>query len=1200
MHTKGWMVLLSFLFMATLFSLSFVSAASSVNQEIQRLTHYAQEYEIGNINYAQFSVYLASVEQNLNEVLGASKQNHDETLKSGQLEEALGPPTEKTEWIWVEKEDREIRLEKEIPVWRRNVYDGKKIQIKLNAWPHFRRANESEPRYRLHSEIIFKRPQDAFDPQETITKIQSLAEKFNADPTSSNADTLARESVMAERRFNEMLERSPEVCESTISTLLGTNAQRREQKTVRKEITLYEGKNYDGMLMLESCDDCDWRWINTHAFVNSRGRGYPGENDRSAPNQEARRAYKDYTSVQFKEEITSSVNAMVSALQEKKSIREHEMKLRTLNDAWNEQSNNIYNQIDENFRKKRESLTSAQQQQYDWQSEEQERRTLEQQSRTFNYLDRINFYNALFAPYKMREQRFHQVSFERRLIDTKRTVTAEMCGNEKDDDGDTLVDCADDQCGGNICGSKEIAITQNGSNFTVRRDMFCMQKVCSLKPDAAILQPHELNRIDDQPRQTCKQHPAIECDGIVLFKGKDANNCPLQPVCIASKSACTLDSECPQPRCGTVACIENACKVTRIEACKESACLSGQEKTQQCSNGETLIVELCVEGSWQSTFEACESPATTNQNQTDKPPVSPVPLCKAREECAENEVCSNGQCEALPEVHTPVSETELTRASPASQEKPTQLEDIPKESAESKPSESSIPPSESEKITSNLLTPLRFISSLITGRVTNTEENTTPQEKNTTNEPNNTIQPTQNESMSISRNESTRDRNESHSLRNDSNTRRNETHDFPRTNESQNRQNETHYEENRSMGQYNEQREQPQIYEEQLGVFQVGGSCQKSQERQEGNIHFGGWGKPFEIIEPLKQSYYQTGGEWCQREYENLVKQRRELEQSFNEEFAAWFFEKHMANGADDWETLTSGIFNLYWRDVELSQQLSQRLDCLDQKTLPPHTLMSFKYETEYGKIEFWEELKHLKLNPQDEQAVDVITPYMKVFLFPPKEFIVYELQKAMEAREFPGSPEDRAERESEEGLTEEEKTQIRRDKKFMRQLREAIEQYDGNLDVSLRLIEPDKSVVFNLYVQVNEEDIMKIKPMPPAAQPAQDILLEVNFDEVYDLMDFIQREMEGGHLESPPWDRKPRRVTDTAKEMYNGIKVWFRVQSLIKAIEVTPKEQEEEMQDLMKAMVWKMMTKGDHNEGNGPSAHTGKEMIRNETVELR
>ena len=64
--------------------------ASSIDNQIQKLTHYAEEYETGNIDYVQLILYASSVSQNLNELLGATRSEHGDLLKQDKIESVLG------------------------------------------------------------------------------------------------------------------------------------------------------------------------------------------------------------------------------------------------------------------------------------------------------------------------------------------------------------------------------------------------------------------------------------------------------------------------------------------------------------------------------------------------------------------------------------------------------------------------------------------------------------------------------------------------------------------------------------------------------------------------------------------------------------------------------------------------------------------------------------------------------------------------------------------------------------------------------------------------------------------------------------------------------------------------------------------------------------------------------------------------------
>ena len=90
-----------------------LAATGSVDSEIQKLTHYAEEYETGNIDYVQLILYVSSVSSGLNEILGATMTEHGDLLKQEQIEAALGEPQDYTKWVWIEGEDHEERLDEE-------------------------------------------------------------------------------------------------------------------------------------------------------------------------------------------------------------------------------------------------------------------------------------------------------------------------------------------------------------------------------------------------------------------------------------------------------------------------------------------------------------------------------------------------------------------------------------------------------------------------------------------------------------------------------------------------------------------------------------------------------------------------------------------------------------------------------------------------------------------------------------------------------------------------------------------------------------------------------------------------------------------------------------------------------------------------------------------------------------------------------
>jgi len=202
-----------------------------------------------------------------------------------------------------------------------------------------------------------------------------------------------------------------------------------------------------------------------------------------------------------------------------------------------------------------------------------------------------------------------------------------------------------------------------------------------------------------------------------------------------------------------------------------------------------------------------------------------------------------------------------------------------------------------------------------------------------------------------------------------------------------------------------------------------------------------------------------------------------------------------------------------------------------------------------------------------------------------------------MVAGEFPGSPEDKMERKNQEGLTEEEKQAIKMNEAFMNKIKKISEKYGGNLDLVIQLKDFETNeVVFNLYAQINEENILTVQPMLPEQIPQEDARIEVDFQEVYDLIYTTQKEMQGEQIQSPPWDEKPKN--EGVKGVVDGVKMYFKVRSLLNSAKIYPPEAEGDVRDLIKTALKMVMKMGqDNGAEGGAEATTTEEQAVDKTV---
>jgi len=1277
MIKRGFVVILFLLLL--IFNLNFILASSGpMDNEFKKLANYAGEYETGNIDYVQLLIYISSIREKMNENLGASGKEMGGILKEEQLKSFLGTPTEETKWVWSESEEKEKKLDNPVPAWRKIIFDGRKIQIRLNAWPNifskkeFKEDNEDQKDknkeledlvgklvYRLNFEIEFKRPEEQLNIQEKINEIKEIAQDFSLDSSSENAENLAKQSVTAEKTFKSYFEQSGEKCEDVMASIFGTENKKQTQKLLVQEINFCEGDNFEVIARLEMCDECEWNWINIDFRFEGRGPGFKIKEGKM--NQPSPDKYQNMGVGEFEAEVKSIIDKIKQSCGNKDfdSIINAKSELWPLNDAWSQKSNDVWKELDKIYESQRKSMTQEQRQEFDqnygWIKQEQEKNKKAKDLMKSNYESRKQFYSNLFSGYDIKESYYTQVEFQKRLIEEFKERGEEICNNNQDDNNNNQIDCADEQCGGKICGKGKNIQEGNETNET-EVDFYCIEGECKAK--------EEIKEVIRNVSVICQALPSVNCSegSKAFFSRYDNTNCPIETSCLKETDSCNVNEDCIQPACGIAECRENKCEVTQLTECRELECIEGDERICE-SDGR--IVEICNNGFWEKTGECEQTPEIRNETIVGNE-------CLSASDCGNDNICNNGMCQVLPQViiTEPVEEVLIGEKEQEQQtEEQTQEQNqqesnpIQEETAgtEQSPSESETTSESTSESTSG---PSSSQETSVTGKVItgfDTEESNPSQELTSSPESNQQNQQSENQESNQqnqqSENQESNQQNPPNNQPSEQNKEDNKNKDDERRREEdkerRDEENERRNKENKERcekeckrpciekcirtecgeelkcvveeaqkkceesckaeddciekcskgGDWWKEFENKDEHKEEKGVFQVGGSCRTSQGKTEGFIWFGGWGDPFQQIQNLKNKYYSGGdADWCKYDFENLKKQRQEFEKGFNQEFVTWFFEKYLTNSAENWEQSVSGIFELYWKDVENSREMAYRMQCLGLDNLPDVNLVNVKYESEYGSIEFWEEIKTVKLEGMDKE-VQIVSPYMKVWVFPSKEFIIYEMKKSMKNHEFPGSSEEKTERKNQEGPTAEEREQIKQDKNFMEKIKEISKSYGGNIDGVIRIID-NGTTVFNLYAQVNENDIIKIEPMPPEEVPQEDVRIEIEFQKIYDMIHMEEKDMKGQRTESPPWDKKAQPI-QKIKETVNNVKMFFKVRDMLNSAKVYPEAKEKEARSLMK-LFFNMMMKSEkdnnqemNKEGENNQESEDKKILQDEKNSL-
>ncbi len=279
---------------------------------------------------------------------------------------------------------------------------------------------------------------------------------------------------------------------------------------------------------------------------------------------------------------------------------------------------------------------------------------------------------------------------------------------------------------------------------------------------------------------------------------------------------------------------------------------------------------------------------------------------------------------------------------------------------------------------------------------------------------------------------------------------------------------------------------------------------------------------------------------WCEFNFEHLIKERIELQESYNQEFLEWFFEEYMMNSEPDrWDDYQDGIYDVYWKFVESSEKTNQHLRCLNLNKFPSeYELVSeIEYESEYGYVKFWEEKAVL-------DGVEIFSPYMQIGIaFPPKEFLKENFRTSMERGVMPGPP-----GQEKPELSPAEIKKAKQDKKFMKEITDISDDFGGSA-YFLITINDNEEILYRAMLTINPEIIFNFEIKDIDREP--DVTISVDFEFFYEILEIMEKPID---LEKPPWDKK-FRVREKIKGAIDKGKIIAKITGAITTgkIEVSP-----------------------------------------------
>ncbi|MBI4360257.1 hypothetical protein HY572_00615 [Candidatus Micrarchaeota archaeon] len=299
-----------------------------------------------------------------------------------------------------------------------------------------------------------------------------------------------------------------------------------------------------------------------------------------------------------------------------------------------------------------------------------------------------------------------------------------------------------------------------------------------------------------------------------------------------------------------------------------------------------------------------------------------------------------------------------------------------------------------------------------------------------------------------------------------------------------------------------------EAFQEQVAAAEFGAFCREGVARDEFGAWVSAWGEGFESFDRFKQdAWNETENQWCQQEFESARLERLALQESLNDEFLTWFFSEFVDENARDFESHGRSVHAVFDALQSVNSELARSMGCLKMTELPAEFKpVSVSFDSLGGDVTIWEEVK------TDEEfgegKTPVISPYVKMWFFPPKE----EFKKIFTEKV----------KENFVGPTPSEIQFIRQDEQAMAKIRSIANAFGGDARIVLEVRDGDEVVLRN-YNVINERDVMKVSFVDEAPPDAK-VTLVIEFDFLYSMMETIIKDLEGARTQGPWWEDQSER----------------------------------------------------------------------------
>lgn len=960
------------------------------------------------------------------------------------VEELFGPATEFQDRVWVENLKRDVRVKEPVAVWRKMVFEGKKITLTFNAWPNLAEYKDRIVAYYwVDFETRFNKGLEVPDTNKLLEEIKQRLSLYY--DTGEGGGELAELIVKSERAMNDVLWQNRNSCNETMLEFF-EKAKGNSQK-IQWKGTFFEGEQGEVLWFLDEMTDDKWHgfhtWFEAMFSQQPKFESEFGQFDKQkAFGEKVERNIGDFESqlLSIKQDLGSG---NIARLKQKEFLLNEYLSI--LTEKANREDDpysvpELSSMLEELFNKHAKGF-------------------VKEQIKTTDYrISLLNVSRQRVDAYCRGESKWCGEGFSCFNSDCVSAKGGnEVCDNGIDDDSDNVADCEDPDCAeflscGRIC-----------------------EPACNLEDGCWKCQS-----------ENCKQ----QCDACGECNKANPNNNE------ACSSTCNECSKCTNAYC-TDRCDEcwrcenknygEGC-YDECKACNACNLKEGQDCGQECVSCNNCRFNAgkitcpaespySTETGWcleqpqapQTPEEQPQTPQEGSQAPEGEQPQAPEPEQQCTVQCPEGQQLNPEKCVCF-EVEKPSDGNQAQLSSPSLPIFPsigTGFAVLVRNASEEQQE-----PQSCEKITCSV------------NQSCNPENGYCECQKgfwdcdgDWQNGCESSVQCTPCET----------------------------DEDCAKPRCSQDRF---------SVDAFKCVRGEP--WEETIAGFEFGGSCEKRTNGEEhGNVWFGGWGERIGELDRLKnQVHAQFQADWCEQDLASKIKERIELQKSFNDEFLDWFFDEFVSQNPGEYKLQEESIFLIYEAFQRNSEETARSLNCLNRGGWPEEFKpISVSMQSPNGKIKFWEETKQTNFLGKSQQ---ILSPYMELWVFPSKEQF-----KKIISMEF--------EKEGPKGPSAVEVAQMRQNEKAMQVINRISDAFGGEARI-LIAIKDKKETVIQMLFTVNKESLVQMTPLEKGKKAKPNATIFLGYDFFYDTVSTVAKDVEGSRKIKPHWEEnefEPPRIDD-------------------------------------------------------------------------